>query len=85
MPNNWLTHNPPEDDDNTPKRRYIPSKEKIRKMAHESNAGGRFFCPNCHTGFSATYGTFGKISNFSEPTFYCKDCAKELPNFQKVR
>lgn len=87
MPNLWLQHNPPEEkgvSDGTPKRRYIPSPEKIRQMAHESSEGGRFVCPKCNVGFSLTYGTFGKFGSFGEATYYCKDCAK-LPDFRKVR
>lgn len=72
--------------DDTPRRHFIPSKEKIREWAKASHEGGRFQCPSCKEYFSMTYARFGAMRMFENPTNYCKDCSdpKTHPEFRKA-
>jgi hypothetical protein len=65
----------PLDSDKSSKRRYIPSKEKIRQMARESTSGGRATCEICHVTFCMDYMRRVKISTF-HTGFACVDCKK---------
>lgn len=69
-------------EDEAPKRRFIPSRAKIREAARASSTGGRFICPKCHVGFSVTFGRYGRFKTFEQPSHYCLDCSEE-PGFVK--
>jgi len=64
------------------KRKYIPSRDKRRSMAHESKSGGRAMCEICGIGFCMDYMRLVKIAPF-HTGFACVDCVKEK-QLQKV-
>lgn len=55
---------------------WIPSKEQIRDMMHESTEGGRAICYFCHTGFTMKYMKLARVAGF-RTEFVCKDCLCE--------
>lgn len=65
------------------KRRYIPTKEKIREMAHESTDGGTAYCEYCHTTFAMYYMRLVRMGAFKKG-FACVDCVK-ANNLDKVK
>lgn len=59
-----------------PPKKHISS-EFIRLMALNPPANVPcFVCPGCNKRYAMNYGTFGRIRNFEQPTYYCKCCAK---------
>jgi hypothetical protein len=58
------------------KRGYIPDKDKVRQMMHESCEGGTATCFKCHTRFCMSYIRLVKSGPFSTD-HACVDCKKQ--------
>jgi len=61
------------------------TKAACRRMAmyDSRKPGANFTCPKCHVAFYLTYGKFGIMKVFQDPTHYCRDCA-ECDAFQAM-
>jgi hypothetical protein len=60
----------------SPKRRRMIPKEKLREWAMESSDGGRAFCECCHHYFAMYYIRRVKLQAF-RTGLVCVDCKKE--------
>jgi hypothetical protein len=49
--------------------------EVIRKIARNSDAGGRMYCEKCGLAFSANYMQYVRLGNFRSG-HVCRDCKK---------
>jgi hypothetical protein len=58
-----------------PTHRYIPSPDRIREWAHESNEGGRAQCWCCKVSFSMTHMRLCYVG-FMKQELVCVDCKK---------
>ena len=87
MPSHWANMNgQPEADEEQKgtRKKWIPSKKKLRQWAMASTEGGVFRCPGCQTTMSCTYSRYGKMSTFQEPALWCKDCS-DTDKFIKIQ
>jgi aldehyde:ferredoxin oxidoreductase len=64
------------------KRGYVPSRDKIRQMMHESVEGGTATCFKCHVRFCMSYMRLVRSGTFSQ-NHACVDCVKQY-QLQKV-
>lgn len=80
MSKNMKSNLPPqwyELDENKPKkRRFKPSREKLRALARASKEGGRARCYFCHEHFTVTYMRMKKVTMWAED-WVCVDCVED--------